>query len=97
MGTPSTSIVASPIHWTTSGDTDRKNPAVALSTPVLILGVPIFDMIYTTASRVRRGAVHSVTDWIEYVGRDHFHHRLMHLGLSAPGAVGFIILGDYWP
>lgn len=65
---------------------------VALATPLLVLGIPIFDMIYTTLSRVRRGAVRTVKEWIEFTGRDHFHHRLMKLGLSAPGAVQFILL-----
>ena len=65
---------------------------VALSAPVLILGIPIFDMVYTTLSRVRRGAVHNIREWIEYTGRDHIHHRLMKLGMTAPGAVRFILL-----
>ena len=65
---------------------------VALASPVLILGIPIFDMVYTTLSRVRRGAVRTFRQWIEYTGKDHFHHRLMKLGLTAPGAVRFILL-----
>lgn len=65
---------------------------VALSTPLLILGVPIFDMIYTTIARIRRGEVRTVRQWLEYVGKDHFHHRLMYLGLDVREAVGFIIL-----
>jgi UDP-GlcNAc:undecaprenyl-phosphate GlcNAc-1-phosphate transferase len=33
-------------------------------------------MIYITAARVWSGRVSSVREWIEYVGRDHLHHRL---------------------
>jgi UDP-GlcNAc:undecaprenyl-phosphate GlcNAc-1-phosphate transferase len=65
---------------------------VAVATPIIILGIPIFDMVYTTLSRVRRGAVRSFREWLEYAGRDHFHHRLMKLGMTAPGAVRFILL-----
>ncbi len=70
-----------------------ENSAIeALATPLLILGIPIYDMTYTTISRVRNNQVHNVKEWLEFTGKDHFHHRLMHLGLSAPQAVGFILL-----
>lgn len=68
------------------------NPAVSLSTPLLVLGIPIFDIIYTTISRVRNGSVRSVRGWLEYTGRDHFHHRLMKLGMNVEQTVGFIVL-----
>lgn len=68
------------------------NPAVSFSTPLLVLGIPIFDIIYTTVSRVRNGQVSSVREWLEYAGKDHFHHRLMTLGLGVEQTVGFIIL-----
>jgi len=68
------------------------NPAVSLSTPLLILGIPIFDIIYTTISRVRNGSVRSVKEWLEYSGRDHFHHRLMKLGMNVQQTVGFIVV-----
>ncbi|HOW89727.1 MAG TPA: hypothetical protein PL037_05545, partial [Elusimicrobiales bacterium] len=65
---------------------------VAISTPLLVLGIPIFDILYTTVSRVRNGQVKSVKEWLEYAGRDHFHHRLMHLGLGVRQTVWFIVL-----
>ncbi len=68
------------------------NPAVSISTPLLILGIPIFDIIYTTISRVRNGSVRSVKEWLEYAGKDHFHHRLMKLGMSVEETVGFIVV-----
>lgn len=74
------------------GSWAMNNPMVALSTPLLILGVAIFDMIYITCSRIRGGRVRTVKEWIDYVGKDHFHHRLMTLGLSKRGAVFFIML-----
>ena len=68
------------------------NPAVSFSTPLLVLGIPIFDIIYTTISRVRNGTVGSVREWLEYTGKDHFHHRLMKLGMGVEQTVGFIVL-----
>ena len=67
-------------------------PAVAISTPLLVLGIPIFDIIYTTVSRIRNGSVTSVKEWLDYTGKDHFHHRLMHLGLKVEYTVAFIVL-----
>ncbi|MDA8131486.1 MAG: MraY family glycosyltransferase [Elusimicrobia bacterium] len=68
------------------------NPAVAFSTPLLVLGIPIFDIIYTTISRIRNGTVTNVREWLEYAGKDHFHHRLMKLGMGVEQTVGFIVL-----
>ncbi len=70
-------------HW--AGDN-----VVRLSVPVLILGVPIFDMIFTTIMRIKEGNIHSVTEWLDYAGKDHFHHRLIDLGLRSRGSVIFI-------
>ncbi len=74
------------------GSWATNDPAVAISTPLLVLGIPIFDIIYTTVSRLRNGSVTSVKSWLDYTGRDHFHHRLMHLGLRVEHTVGFIVL-----
>lgn len=67
------------------------NPMVALATPILILGIPIFDMIYTTLSRIRNGSIHTFKEWLEFAGRDHFHHRLMNLRLTEVQTVLFIL------
>jgi UDP-GlcNAc:undecaprenyl-phosphate GlcNAc-1-phosphate transferase len=53
-----------------------ENSLVDVAAPVLIFGVFTYDMIYITADRVLAGRVRSVREWIEYVGRDHLHHRL---------------------
>ncbi|MDD2804743.1 MAG: MraY family glycosyltransferase [Elusimicrobiales bacterium] len=74
------------------GSWANDNPLVAFSTPLLVLGIPIFDIIYTTVSRIRNGRVRSLKEWLEYTGKDHFHHRLMKLGFSVEHAVGFVAL-----
>jgi UDP-GlcNAc:undecaprenyl-phosphate GlcNAc-1-phosphate transferase len=63
---------------------------VKISIPILILGVPIFDMTFTTIMRTAEGKIHNLVEWLEYAGRDHFHHYLMDLGLKSGGAVMFI-------
>lgn len=73
------------------GDWSGDSALKAHSAPLLIFSVMIFDMIYTTISRVSRGDVHNVREWIEYVGKDHLHHRLMALGCTQGQAVLLII------
>jgi UDP-GlcNAc:undecaprenyl-phosphate GlcNAc-1-phosphate transferase len=63
---------------------------VKICIPILILGVPIFDMIFTTIMRVKEERVKSFVEWLKYGGRDHFHHYLVDLGLLPSGAVIFI-------
>lgn len=65
---------------------------VKITIPVLILGVPIFDMLFTTIMRIRDGKVKNVAEWLRYTGRDHFHHYLVDLGLKPMWAVIFIYL-----
>jgi UDP-GlcNAc:undecaprenyl-phosphate GlcNAc-1-phosphate transferase len=60
----------------------ENNPKVALSLPILILSVFIFDMVYITIARILSKKIRSFKDWIEYTGKDHFHHRLVSLGFS---------------
>ncbi len=63
---------------------------VQLFIPIIILGVPIFDMIFTTIMRVKEGKVKTIIEWLRYGGRDHFHHYLVDIGLKPLGAVIFI-------
>lgn len=72
------------------GEWADNDPLKALSIPLLILGVLILDMVYTTISRVVCGKVHSFTEWLEFTGKDHLHHRLNRLGLSMKESVIFI-------
>jgi len=55
------------------------DPLVSLATPVLIFSVLIYDMVQTTASRIVSGRVRTFRQWIDYVGRDHIHHRFSDL------------------
>jgi len=70
----------------------EKNPKVALSLPILILSVFIFDMIYITIARVWDGRVKNFKEWIEYTGKDHLHHRLVALGFNETQTVLLIYL-----
>jgi UDP-GlcNAc:undecaprenyl-phosphate GlcNAc-1-phosphate transferase len=63
---------------------------VKISIPILILGVPIFDMFFTTIMRIRDGKVKTFSEWLKYAGKDHFHHALVYVGLSPFKAVLFI-------
>ncbi|MCK4994638.1 MAG: undecaprenyl/decaprenyl-phosphate alpha-N-acetylglucosaminyl 1-phosphate transferase [Candidatus Omnitrophica bacterium] len=63
---------------------------VKLAIPVLILGVPMFDMIFTTIMRIKQGKIKNIIEWLKYGGQDHFHHYLVDLGLKQRGAVLFI-------
>jgi len=63
----------------------------AYSAPLLIFSVMIFDMIHTTVARIARGDVRTVRQWIDYVGRDHLHHRLMELGCSQTQTVWVVV------
>jgi len=51
-------------------------PIVSVSTPILIFGVLIYDMIHTSAERMYLGKVRTVKEFLEYLGKDHLHHRL---------------------
>lgn len=66
------------------------NRVIGAAMPILILGIPIFDMIYTTISRVINGSVKSVKEWLEFTGKDHFHHRLLNIGFSQRSGVIFL-------
>jgi UDP-GlcNAc:undecaprenyl-phosphate GlcNAc-1-phosphate transferase len=64
---------------------------IKLTVPILILGVPIFDMTFTTIMRIKEKKIHSLTEWLAYAGKDHFHHRLIDLGLSRKQSLLLII------
>ncbi|MBF0619755.1 MAG: undecaprenyl/decaprenyl-phosphate alpha-N-acetylglucosaminyl 1-phosphate transferase [Candidatus Omnitrophica bacterium] len=68
---------------------------VAMGVPTIILGVLIFDMIYITLARIKGGQVRSFQQWLDYTGKDHFHHRLISLGFNEVSAVWFIYLVSF--
>lgn len=68
------------------------NGTVNLVVPILILGVPIFDTTLTTVVRIKNGQVRSFSEWVRFTGKDHFHHRLVEIGLTPKMAVVAICL-----
>jgi UDP-GlcNAc:undecaprenyl-phosphate/decaprenyl-phosphate GlcNAc-1-phosphate transferase len=56
--------------------------------PIMVLGVPIFDMILVVTNRLLNGR----NPWSG--GRDHTSHRLIFVGLPVPVAVGLVYLGQ---
>ena len=74
------------------GDWAEGQPVVSLVSPVLIFWLLIFDMAHITCDRILTGKVRSFREWIEYVGKDHLHHRLADVLGSRRKAVLFIYL-----
>lgn len=72
------------------GEWADNDPAVALLTPVLILGVPLFDIGFVGVVRVLTRKVHSLHEWLAYTGKDHIHHRFEALGLTKAESVFLI-------
>lgn len=68
------------------------NPVKASIIPILILGVPIFDLMYIIIRRWMDGVTAGITEAITFCAKDHFSHRLVYLGLSQKMAVLFIYL-----
>jgi UDP-GlcNAc:undecaprenyl-phosphate/decaprenyl-phosphate GlcNAc-1-phosphate transferase len=73
------------------GEWARDNPVVALLTPTLILGVPLFDIAFVGLRRITSGKVHSLSGWLAYTGKDHLHHRFAELGLTQTQSVLLIL------
>ncbi len=74
------------------GDWAEGNPVVALVSPILIFWIFIFDMVHITIERILTGKVMNFKQWIEYVGRDHLHHRLANALGGKKKSVLFIYL-----
>ncbi|MDT8375499.1 MAG: MraY family glycosyltransferase [Mariprofundaceae bacterium] len=73
------------------GEWSSEGALKAYSAPLLIFSVMIFDMIYTTIARIHRGDVKSLREWVEFVGRDHLHHRLMAFGCTPAQATLVVV------
>jgi len=69
------------------GEWADNDPLIALFTPTLILGVPLFDIAFVGVARVVTGKVASLHEWLAYTGKDHIHHRFAALGLTRPQSV----------
>jgi UDP-GlcNAc:undecaprenyl-phosphate GlcNAc-1-phosphate transferase len=74
------------------GDWAQNNPVVALVSPVLIFWILIFDMVHITIDRIVSGKIKNFKQWIEYVGKDHLHHRLANVLGGRKQSVLFIYL-----
>jgi len=74
------------------GNWANYSPIVSFSNPLLIFGVLIYDMIHITVERVVTGKVRSVKEWLDYVGKDHLHHRLERALGSRQASVAMIFL-----
>jgi len=74
------------------GKWSEKDPIVALASPLLIFWVLIFDMVHITIERVITGKVRSFREWIDYVGKDHLHHRLANVLGGRKKSVLFVYL-----
>jgi len=74
------------------GDWAESDPVVALISPLLIFWILIFDMVHITVDRILTGKVLNFRQWIEYVGKDHLHHRLAQVLGSNRRSVLFIYL-----
>ena len=69
------------------GEWAENDPLIALFTPTLILGVPLFDIAFVGVARVVTRKVASLPEWLAYTGKDHIHHRFTALGLTRPQSV----------
>jgi UDP-GlcNAc:undecaprenyl-phosphate GlcNAc-1-phosphate transferase len=74
------------------GDWAEGNTVVALISPLLIFWILIFDMVHITFDRILTGKVLNFRQWIEYVGKDHLHHRLANVLGGKKKSVIFIYL-----
>lgn len=73
------------------GEWAAQNPVIALFTPTLILGVPLFDLAFVGIVRVATGRVRTLHEWLAYTGRDHIHHRFEAVGFSRKQSVLLIL------
>ena len=74
------------------GDWAEGNPIVALISPLLIFWILVFDMVHITVDRILTGKVLNFRQCLEYVGKDHLHHRLANVLGGKKKSVLFIYL-----
>lgn len=75
---------------TIMGGWGANDPVKAYTLPVLVLGILIFDMSYTTVTRFKNRQVAGFTEYLSFTGKDHLHHRLEQLGFTRRQTVFFI-------
>jgi UDP-GlcNAc:undecaprenyl-phosphate GlcNAc-1-phosphate transferase len=74
------------------GDWSETSTVVSLASPLLIFWILIFDMVHITVDRIATGKVMTFKGWIDYVGKDHLHHRLFNVLGSKTKTVFLIYL-----
>ncbi|MEW6668389.1 MAG: MraY family glycosyltransferase [Thermodesulfobacteriota bacterium] len=62
------------------GEWSTTSHFVSLSSPILVFGVFIFDMVYVTLSRIKNRRSNSLLDILISPNKDHLHHRLIFMG-----------------
>lgn len=73
--------------------TQKTATALAVFVPLLVLGLPIIDTLFSMIRRFKGQKRKSASNWLQALKRmfqadqAHFHHRLMALGLSHRNAV----------
>ena len=72
------------------GEWSTTSHFVSLSAPLLIFGIPIFDMIYVNLSRIKNRQARNFLELLSCTNNDHLHHRLLSLGFARKETV-FII------
>jgi UDP-GlcNAc:undecaprenyl-phosphate GlcNAc-1-phosphate transferase len=68
------------------------NPIKASIIPILVMGVPIFDLGYIVIRRWMDGTTKGFVNAITFCAKDHFSHRLVKIGLGQKTSVLFIYL-----
>jgi len=68
------------------------NAIAAMASPLLVFWILIFDMVHITVDRIASGKVTTFRQWLDYVGKDHLHHRLATVLGGAKRSVLFIYL-----
>jgi UDP-GlcNAc:undecaprenyl-phosphate GlcNAc-1-phosphate transferase len=74
------------------GNWGSDNIIKTFTPPLLIFGLLIFDLIHISLDRVMSQKVTTFKEWIDFVGKDHLHHRLEALGMTKKEVVMFIFL-----
>lgn len=70
----------------------NSNEVIAAVIPVLVLGLPIFDLGFTVVRRHLNGVTRTPLEALSHCGTDHLSHRLVGIGLSPRDAVLFLYL-----
>jgi UDP-GlcNAc:undecaprenyl-phosphate GlcNAc-1-phosphate transferase len=65
---------------------------VAITVPILILGLMIFDTTMISVLRIIEGKVRTFRQWLEHADTDHVSHRLVEMGMSQRETVMFLYI-----